>query len=162
MHQQFGNEAGKEVLEKTPGKAEIGPVMSVLQDIKSIPLEINLAIEVLLVESLHGNLALAMIFGTVMFAVELQVVLNRAARVLGFLVLARRHGGGHAPEGYQDWNGREEGKEDGGIKPRSHLASKVPRNKHQQSDQQGSGEAVTAGGVCRKGSIFDGGVLSRD
>jgi hypothetical protein len=132
VHQHFGNEAGKEVLEQSQRKAEAGPVMSVLQYIESITLKINLAVEVLLVESLHGNLALAMIFDTVMFAVELQVVLNRAARILGFLVLARRHGRGHGPEEHQDRNGSEDGEEDGGVETSSDLAGKVPRNKYQQ------------------------------
>lgn len=88
MQQHLRNEASQEMLVQRPSETEACPVVSVLQDIKSISLEVDFAIKVFLVKSDHGNLALAMVLSTITFAVELQVVFDRPPRVFGFLVLS--------------------------------------------------------------------------
>lgn len=98
VDEQFGNETKEEVLEKAHGEAEIGPVVSKLQDLKGITFEVHLAVEVLLVEHLHGDLALSMVRGAVMLAVEIQIVFDGAARIFGLLVLSRRDGRSHRPK----------------------------------------------------------------
>ena len=145
VHQHLGDETKQEVFEKTSGELEVGPVVTVLEALQSITLEVNLTIEVLLVENLHGDLALTTVGGTVVLAVELQVVLDRAAAVLGLLGLARRNGGRDSPECHQNGNGGEESKEDGGIETSTNLASEPPRHDDFQSDHQAIGEAVAAG-----------------
>lgn len=159
MDQQFGNEAEEEVLVESHGEAEVGPVVSELQGFKSVALEINLSIEVLFVENLHGNLALAAVGGTVMLVVEMKVVLDGATSILGLLVLARRNGRSHGPEGHQDGDGREDSKEDSGVETTTDLASQVPRNKQQQRVKQDVRETIAACSVCGDGGIFDSRVL---
>lgn len=90
MNEHFWEEAGQEKLVQFPCEAEACPVMSVFENIKSIALEFNLSVEVLLVESRNWDLALAMILNTVMFAVEVQVMLHWATRIFGLLILTGR------------------------------------------------------------------------
>lgn len=80
------------MLVQAHGETEAGPVVSVLKGVQSVTLEVHLSIEVLLEENFHGNLALAPVFGSVAFAVEVEVVFHGAARVLGLLVLTRGNG----------------------------------------------------------------------
>lgn len=117
MQQHLRNEAGQEMLVQRPSKTEACPVVSELQDIKSITIKVDLSIKVFLVKSDHGNLALAMIPSTIMFAVESQVVLDRPPGVFCFLVLSGRDGRCNGPKDYQNRNAGEQSKEDGGVEP---------------------------------------------
>lgn len=159
MDQQLGNETKQEVFVETHGEAEVGPVVTELETLKSITLEVNLAIEVLLVEDLHGNLALAAVGSTVMLAVELKVVLDGTTSVLGLLVLTRRDGGSNGPVGHQNGDRGKDSEEDGGVETTANLASQVPRNEHEQREEQDVGEAIAAGRVGGNGSILDSRVL---
>lgn len=159
MQQQLGNEAEQEMLEETHGELEVGPVVTVLESLQSIALEVNLAVKVLLVEDLHGDLALAAVGGTVMLAVEVQVVLDGKATVLGLLGLAGRDGRGNSPEGHEDGDGSEDGKENGGVEPSTDLAGQVPGHHDEQEDHQAIGEAVAARRVRRDRGILDSRVL---
>lgn len=147
------------MLVQLPGETEAGPVMSVLKNIQSIALEVNISIKVLLEESCHGNLALAVVFDTVMLAVELQVVLDGTTRVFSFFILAGGSSRCNGPEGHQDWDCSEDGEEDGGVEATAELASNVERHADQKDDQEDIGEAVTAGRVCWEGGILDRRVL---
>lgn len=155
MEKHLGDEAKQEVLEEARGELEVGPVVTVLEAVQSIALEVNLTIEVLLVEDDHGDLALSAVSSAVVLAVEVQVVLDGKTTVLGLLGLARRNGGSDSPESDQHRNASEESEEDGGVETSTDLASQPPGNNHEQSDQQAIGEAVTAGGVGRNGGILD-------
>lgn len=143
------------MLVETHGETEIGPIMSEFESLQSIHLEVHLAIEVLLVEGLHGNLALAMVGGTVMLAVEVQIVLDGTATVLGLLSLAGRDRRSHGPEGHENGDGCEESEENGGVETASDLTSQVPGDHDHQEDHQSIGEAVTTRGVRRNRSILD-------
>lgn len=160
MHQQLGNEAKQEVLEETHGEFEVGPVMTVLQALKSVALEVDLTIEVLLVEDLHGDLALAAVGSTVMLAVEVQVVLDGEASVLGLLSLARRDCRGNRPKSHKNGNGGEDGKENGSVEPAANLAGKVPGHHDDEEDHQAIGEAIAARRVGGDGGILDSRVLN--
>lgn len=159
MKEHLGNEAEKEVLEETHSELEVGPIMTVLKSLKSIHLEVNLAIEELLVENLHGDLALATVSGTVVLGVELQVVFDRTATVLGFLGLAGGDRRGNAPKGHQDGDCSEKSEEDSGVEAAADLTGQVPGHHNKKEEHQAIGEAVTSGGVCRDGGIFDSRVL---
>ena len=152
-------EASQEMLVQLPGEAEACPVMSVLKDIQSITLEVNISIKVLLEEGGHGNLALAMVFDAVMLAVEFQVVLDRTTGVFSLFILARRSSRCNGPEDHQDRDCGEDGEEDGGVEATAELASNVERDTDQQDDQEDIGEAITASRVCGKGGILDGRIL---
>lgn len=144
VEKHLGDEAKQEMLEKAGGELEVGPVMTVLEALQSIALKVNLAVEVFLVEDNHGDLALSTVSGAIMLAVEVQIMLNRKATVLGLLGLARRDGGSDSPKGNEDGNASEESKEDGGIETPTDLACQPPGDQHEHSDQQAIGEAVTA------------------
>lgn len=88
MHQHLGDETEEEVLEKAHGEAEVGPIVAELEALQGVTLEVYLTVEVLLVENLHGNLALSTVGSTVMLAVEVQVVFDGAASILGLFGLA--------------------------------------------------------------------------
>lgn len=159
MHQHLRDEAKQEVLEETRSELEVGPIVTVLESLQSITLEVDLAVEILLVEDLHGDLALAAVGGTVMLAVEVQVVLDGAAAVLGLLGLAGGDRGRDGPEGHQDGDSGEDSEEDGGVEATTNLAGQVPRHHDHQEDHQAIGEAVATGRVGRDGGILDGRVL---
>lgn len=161
MQQQLGDEAEQEVLEETHGELEVGPVVTVLESLQSITLEVNLAIKVLLIEDLHGNLALAAVGGTVMLAVEVQVVLDGQATVLSLLGLAGRDGRGNSPESHENGDGSENGKENGGVEPSADLAGQVPGHHDDQEDHQAIGEAVATRRVSRDRGILDSRVLDK-
>jgi len=76
--------------------------MSVFHYLQRIAIEVNLAIEVHIVEGLHGNLAGASVLELVGFVLEGQVVFDRATRERGLFVLARTERGREVPEADQD------------------------------------------------------------
>lgn len=122
MHNHLRNHAGQEELIQSHREFESGPIMTVLQHFESIALEIDLAIKVHLMEGLHGDLVLAMILGTIMLVVEMQVVLNRTAGEFGLLISAGTNAGSNSPEDHQDWNGREQGEEQRRLEASANLA----------------------------------------
>lgn len=159
VHEHLGNEASKEELVEAKSEAEAGPIVTELHNVEAVALEVNLASEVLFVESLHGDLVLAVVLGAVGFRMEVEVVLNRAARVLDLLVLSRRHGRRRSPVGNQDRQGGEDGEEDGGEEATADLASQIPRDEEHERDQEDIGEGVAASGIGRKRSIFNRRIL---
>lgn len=156
MDKHLRKEASQEMLVQLPGETEAGPVMSILKNIQSITLEVNISIKVLLKESCHRNLALAVVFDAVVLAVEFQVVLDGTTGVFSLFILAGRSSRCNGPEDHQNGDCGEDGEEDGGVEAAAELASNVERNTDQEDDQKDIGEAVTAGRVCWEGGILDG------
>lgn len=115
MHNDLGNEVENEVFAETDRELEADPVVSVFQSLKTIAIEVHLAVEVLFVKSLHGDLALSMIFGLVGFALESEVVLDGATWILDFLILSRAHHGRSYPERDEDGNRGKQCEEDGSL-----------------------------------------------
>jgi len=98
VHDQFWDHAKQKVLNQTESKAEIDPVMAHFQNLKAVTLKVDIAVKIFLVECLHRNLLVAIVAFTVLLFVKLQVVLDRLAWELGFLILARCDLGGNDPE----------------------------------------------------------------
>jgi hypothetical protein len=161
VEQHLGDKSEQEVLEKAGGEFEVGPVVTIFESLQSIALEVNFAIEVLLIEDNHGNFALSTVSGAVMLTVELQVVLDGEATVLGLLGLARRNGGRDSPKSDQDRDASKDSKEDGGVETSTDLACQPPGDHQEQSNQQAIGEAVAAGRIGGNGGILDGRVLEK-
>lgn len=88
MHDDLRNHAEKEELDQTNGEAEAGPVMPVLHDLEAVTVEVDVAVKVHLMEGLHRDLVLAMVLALVLGLLEREVMLNRAPRKLGLLILA--------------------------------------------------------------------------
>lgn len=159
MHDHLRNETEEEMLEETHGETEIGPVVTELEGFQGVTLEFHLTVEVLFIENLHGNLALATIGSAIMLAVEAEVVLDGATGILGLFVLAGRDGRSYRPKGHENGDSGEDSKEDGGVETTANLASEVPWDQQQEGEQQSVGEAIAAGGIGRYRGIFNGRVL---
>lgn len=125
MHNDLGDHASKEVLDQTEGEAEASPVMSVLEGLQAVTVELDVAVKVHLVEGLHGDLALAMVLGLVFGLLEGEVVLDGAAGELGLLSLARRDGRDCEPESTEERRRGEDGEEEGKLKPTANLPREV-------------------------------------
>lgn len=91
MHNEFGDHSSKEVLIQAHSESERGPIVPVFHSLEAVTLEIYLAIEVHFIESLHWDLALAMVSGPILFTVEVEVVFHRPTWILGLFVLTRRN-----------------------------------------------------------------------
>lgn len=121
MHNDLGDHASQEVLDQTKGEAEASPVMSVLESLQAVTVEVDVSVEVQLVESLHGDLVLALVLGLVLGLLEGQVVLDGAAGKLGLLGLPRRHGRDDEPEGAEEGGRGEDGQEDSQLQTTANL-----------------------------------------
>ena len=88
MDEHFRKEASQEMLVQLPSETEACPVMTILKDLQSITLEVNVSIKVLLEESCHGDLALAVVLDAVMLTMEVQVVLDGTTGIFGLFILA--------------------------------------------------------------------------
>lgn len=109
VHDNLRHHSRYKVLIQAERKPERRPVMSILQNLQRIALEVHGALKVHLVEGFHRDLALSVVLGAVMLAVKVQVVLDWFTGVLCLFVLARRDGRGDGPVDHQDGDGREEG-----------------------------------------------------
>lgn len=107
VHDHLRDESENEVLAKSDGEAEASPVMSVLEGLETVAIELNIPVKIGFIERLHGNLALAMVLGAVCLLLESEVVLDGASTVFGFLVLSGGDGGSEDPHDRQDRKTRE-------------------------------------------------------
>jgi hypothetical protein len=95
--------------------------MSVLQDLQTIAVEFNLAIEIHVVESLHRDFIPSAVLNLIRLILEGKVMLDWAAGESGLFVLARSKHRVEQPEGGEDGDRGEEGEEDGGLQSASDL-----------------------------------------
>lgn len=102
VEDELRNEGSEEVLDIANGEAEVAPVVAEFKNFQHVSLDINVAVEVHLVEGLHGDSLLAAICFTMFLLLEGQVVLDGLAAELGLLVFARRILGSNDPEGSED------------------------------------------------------------
>lgn len=63
--------------------------MTILQSVKSIALEVDIAIKVHFMKRFHWNLALAMVVEPILFMFEIQVILHRSPWIVRLLILPR-------------------------------------------------------------------------
>lgn len=159
VHDELRNHAQQKVLDQADGEAEASPVVTVLEDLEAVALEVDVTVKVHLVEGLHGDLVGAMVLGTVGLLLELEVVLNGTAGVLGLGVLAGRDGGDSKPPAGQDGKIKEDGEEDEGLDAAANLPPQPEGNAKQEGEQDLVVEGVGAWSIRWEGSILDGGVL---
>ena len=67
----LGNHAKEKVLDQTESEAGLGPIVAPFEDLEHVTVELNLAIEVLLLEGLDRDLLLAIVGITVLLLLEL-------------------------------------------------------------------------------------------
>lgn len=99
MHNHFWYHPSQEKLVQSYGEPKACPVMSIFQDLQTITIEINVAIEVHLKECPHWDLIFAPIFHAISILMKCKVMLDRTAWIPGFLVLTRGESGHDSPEG---------------------------------------------------------------
>lgn len=149
VHDNLGNHAKEEVLDKADSESEAGPVMAELHDLEAITVEVDITIKVHLVESLHGDLVLAMVFGLVFRLLEGKVVLNTLARVLGLFIFARADGGDDQPVRSQQRSAGEDGEEDGSLETTADLPCQPVGGDDHDTGEGEEREAVIARSISR-------------
>jgi hypothetical protein len=156
VHNKLGCEAEEDVLEEANGKLEAGPIVSVLKHLETVAIEVGIAVKVHGVEGFHGDLAPPAVLNLIGIVLEGQVVLDGAAWELDLLVLAGDEGRRDIPEGDQDGDGGEEGKEDCGLQAAPDFPGQVEGDDEEDGEEEGVGKPVTARAVGGEGSILDG------
>ena len=128
MHDYLGHHASQKELEEAQCELKIGPIMSVFQNLKAIAFEINFAIEIKLMERLHGNFILASVLLFVCGIKEVQIMLNGQTRKLRLLILAWREGRKYRPEPHQNRDASKESKKHPCLEAAAELGGDVVRD----------------------------------
>lgn len=155
VHNDLGNHAKEEKLDETNGEAEAGPVVSVLHNLETVTLEVDVAVEVLLVESFHGNLLMTLVLVSVGLLLEVEVLLDGTARESNLVVLSGRDGRDDQPPGAEKGEISKEGKEDGSLETTTDLPAEVPGDKDEDGDQAIVVEGIGTRAIGREGSIVN-------
>lgn len=156
MHNDLGNHAKEEKLDEANGEAEAGPVVSVLHNLETVTLEVDIAVKVLLVEGLHGDLLVTLVLVFVGLLLEVEVLLDGTAREAGLFVLSGGDGRDDQPEETEDGEIDDEGKEDGRLETTTDLPADVPGDNDEGGDQGVVVEGISTRAIGREGSIVDG------
>lgn len=142
-------------LEQVNGEGEVGPVVTVLQDLQDVAVELDLAVQVHLSEGLQGDLVTAAPLGLVFGALEGNVVLDGTTGQLHLLVGARAEGGGKGPVGDQQGEDEDEGKEEPGLLAATEETGDESGNTDEDGCEEVVGEALVTGTVGGEWCIVD-------
>jgi hypothetical protein len=118
--------------------------MSVFHNLEAVPIEVNVAIKVHVMESLHWNLIASSVLELVGLIFEGKVVFDRAAWNSGLFILARTERRGKVPEANQDGNCGEGTKEYACLQPSTDLPGKVCWGECNKGEEEDVGEAFVA------------------
>jgi hypothetical protein len=88
VHNNFWCEVEENIFEETDCESEACPIVSVLENLKSVTIEVNISIEVHVVEGFHRDLVLSAVLQLVLILLEGKVVLNWASWEFGFFISA--------------------------------------------------------------------------
>lgn len=80
------NKDGKHVFEQLQREGHFGPVMALLKHVQDVAIEINFALEIRVVEDLHGDFLLALVQLLELGVVDSDVLVNILARQLNLFV----------------------------------------------------------------------------
>jgi hypothetical protein len=155
VHNDLGNHAKEEKLDEANGEAEAGPVVSVLHNLETVTLEVNIAIKVLLVEGLHGDLLVALVLVSVGLLLEVEVLLDGTAREADLFVLSGGDGRDDQPEETENGEIDDQGKEDGGLETTTDLPADVPWDNDEGGDQGIVVEGISTRAIGREGSVVN-------
>jgi hypothetical protein len=121
--------------------------MSVFHNLEAVPIEVNVAIKVHVMESLHWNLVASSVLELVGLILEGKVVFDRAAWNSGLFIFARTERRGEVPEANQDGNCGEGTKEDAGLQSSTDFPGKVCWDEYNEGDEEDVGKAFVARAV---------------
>lgn len=103
MGQDISEEGEYDELEKLPGEAEARPIMAILHDLKTIPLEIRRSIKVHLTEGLKGHSVPAIPFRPVHIVLKRHVVFNWSTWQSDLFISGRTTARRVSPVSHEDW-----------------------------------------------------------
>jgi hypothetical protein len=135
--------------------------VALLHDLKAVTLELNIAVKVHFVESLHGNLVGATVLETVGFLLEFEVVLDTTVGKANLLILARADGGDDQPPCSEHGKIDNDSEEQGGLEATTDLPAEPPGDDGQDGDEDIVVEGVGTIAIGGKRSVLDGRVLQR-
>ena len=125
MHDNFWCKVEEDVFEKTYCEFEACPVMTVLENLESITVKVDISIEVHVVESFHRNLVLSAVFYFIGFVLKGKIMLDWTSWVLGLFILAWGEAGEYCPECEENGDSGDETKEDGSLESTTNLPGEV-------------------------------------
>lgn len=159
VHDHFRHHSSQEEPKEAQSEAEVGPVVSVFHNLKAVTVEVHLFVKVHLVECFHWNLVLATVLPLVFLALEIQVVLDGSAWVLGFLVKTRGHGRGDCPERHENGDGGQDGEEDPCEEATTDFVGEIGGDASEEGEEEGIVEGLAARTVCGQRSVLNRWVL---
>lgn len=148
-------------LDEGPGEDPAGPVMAVLEDVKTVTVEVDLAVKVLVDEGLHGDLVVGVPSCAVGLVLEGQVLVDGAAGQLGLLVGSGCQPGGDEPVGDEDGEEEDDDEEDGGPEATTDLPGEPGGDAEEGAAEDEVREGLVAGALGGEGSVGDGSCLGR-
>lgn len=102
VHDNLRHHSRQEKHEKADRKPEAGPIVSKLQNVQNVSLDINLSIEVKFVERLHRDLTPSIVLITELLCLECEVGFDGLPGKLGFFILPGRETGCNSPKSDED------------------------------------------------------------
>ena len=161
MHDNLGHHASKKISTQAKSKLKVCPIMSIFEDLQGISLKVHRRVKVHLMEGLHGNLVFAIIFRSILFIVELQVMLYRTPRISSLLIFPRRYSRRNSPENDKYRYASEYGEENPREKAPANLQGEVGGYDSYEEEKEEVGETFTSCYVGRERCILDRGILRR-
>lgn len=131
MHEHLWNHAKEEVLDEAKRESKVAPVVAPLQDFEHVAIALDVAVEVHLVERLHGYFGLSMVLLAVLFLFEGQIMLDRLARQPSLLILAGCKFGGDDPKCGQNRQIDYQSEEDPRLEASAELPADVAGDKRE-------------------------------
>lgn len=159
VHDDLWSKLEQDKLEQADGESEVDPVGSVLENLETVAVELNIAVKVHVVEGLHWDLVPSAVLEFVGLVFESEVVLDWASWKSDLLVLARAHARHDVPEDDEDREGSEDSEEDGGLQASTDLPCRVGWDEEENGAENDIGERVAAWAISWKRSVGDGRVL---
>lgn len=132
MHNNFRCELEENELEQADGESEAGPVGTVLEDLEAVAVELDIALEVHVVESLDWDLRPSAVLELIGIVLEGEVVLDRTTRKSDFLILAGTEGRVKVPEGNQERDRGEETEKNRRLQTATDFPGRVCGHNEQQ------------------------------
>lgn len=132
VHNDFRCELEENELEQAYGEGEACPIGTVFEDLEAVAVELDIALKVHVVESLHWDLCPPAVLELVGVVLEGEVVLDRATRQCHFLIFARAEGRVKIPERNQERDRSEEGEKNRRLQTATDFPGRVCWHKEQQ------------------------------
>lgn len=154
VENHIGGECEEDVPEKIQGKAKGCPIMTILEDLESISVEINTSSKVQLEKDLQRDLVSSVPPRPVTLALETQVVFDRSTGELDFIIESRAELGEEGPDSNENRQGCKDGEE---VSREAQFPREPVRHAKKCTPKNNVGELLVAGAVGRQRGVLDRG-----